>query len=178
MGEKVFFLSGRDRCAQVYQHECKIYKHVCKTNGGAAMQKSAKSAKSAKCTHALQAWCIHHHHLPSPFSRFNLFMSDASLLPGVYTALETYGDLLRSNTIWDKPAVFEDLLKSTVFEDLFKSNTVWDKPAGLWCCDWVVCLSNAWEPESLILIWTHLELLIWKCAQLKTCDCVVCRISA
>ena len=80
MGEKVFFLSGRDRCAQVYQHECKIYKHVCKTDGGAAVQ---KSAKSAKCTHELQAWCILLHHLPSPFSRFNLFMSDAPLLPGV-----------------------------------------------------------------------------------------------
>ena len=63
MGEKVFFLSGRDRYALVDQHECKIYKHVCKTDGGAAVQKSAKSAKCAKhakCTHALQAWCIHH----------------------------------------------------------------------------------------------------------------------
>ena len=29
MGEKVFFLSGRDRCAQVYQHECKIYTSTC-----------------------------------------------------------------------------------------------------------------------------------------------------
>ena len=55
MGEKVFFLSDRDRSAQVYQHECKIYKHVCKmykhvckTDGGAAVQKSAKSAKMCK----------------------------------------------------------------------------------------------------------------------------------
>ena len=51
--------------------------------------KSAKCAKHAKCTHELQAWCIHHH-LPSPFSRFNLFMSDASLLPGVHTALKNW----------------------------------------------------------------------------------------
>ena len=62
MGEKVFFLSGRDRCAEVYQHvckiyqhmckiykhECKIYKHVCKTDGGAAVQKSAKICKICK----------------------------------------------------------------------------------------------------------------------------------
>ena len=93
MGEKVFFLSGRDRCAQVHKHECKIYKHVCKTDDRAAVEKSAKSAKfakHAKCTHALQAWCIHHLHLPSPFSRFNLFMSDASLLPQVYTELKNW----------------------------------------------------------------------------------------
>ena len=99
MGKRFFSLTGRDRCALVDQHECKmyklvckIYKHVCKTDGGAAVQKSAKSAKCAKhakCTHALQAWCILLH-LPSPFSCFNLFMSDASLLPRVCTALENW----------------------------------------------------------------------------------------
>ena len=54
MGEKVFFLSGRDRCAQVYQHECKIYKHVCKTDRGAAVQKSAKICKNLQNLQNLQ----------------------------------------------------------------------------------------------------------------------------